>query len=474
MTIAPEASTWRRVLDSRPVLSPRVRAFREALRLPIDQPIVMSGHQAAIWHPGILAKYIAAAHARSVFGAAAAWVVVDQDPEDFTSIRVPARTRADASTAGRLESRSVRLISEEIAALLATDHAPCAIGPVPVRDSAAALTQALAGDATAIDSIALGVERIASALRDAGQGTISAAQQVSAAVASLVAPIVPPLPTLFASALARTEFVGWLLSVMRDDPSRCVKAYNDAVVGFPRAGIAALAERASSGTSPHRDCELPLWRISPTEPRRQRVWASELSTIPRAELAPRALLLTAILRLGACDLFIHGTGGGGHTGASGYDAVTDDWIANWLGVTASPLAPTATVTATLRLPLANVPLPGERQVAHARWLAHHARHDGAFLGPDAARAKQQALAVMDSQATRPARRAAYADMHRALAAARDVHAPHLKALDEQASNLARLRAAGAVADDRTWAFPLYAPAALAALSETIKTRLTGV
>ena len=40
--------------------SAEARAFREQLGLPTDRPIVMSGHQAQIWHPGILSKYLAA------------------------------------------------------------------------------------------------------------------------------------------------------------------------------------------------------------------------------------------------------------------------------------------------------------------------------------------------------------------------------------------------------------------------------
>ncbi len=464
------------MLASRPPLSARARAFREALRLPVDQPVVMSGHQATVWHPGILAKYLAAAHAREAFSAAAAWVVVDQDPEDFTTIRVPVRLsdRPGGSSLSRLEARDVRLIAEDITTLLATDHAPCALGPVPVRDGPAALHAAMAGGAPATDSIAPGVEGIARAVRDAGQGTISAAQQVAAAVANLVAPIVPPLPNLFASALARTEFVGWLLSVMRDDPQRCARAYNDAVAEHPGAGIAPLASRDATNGGP--DVELPLWRISPTEPRRRRVWASEIATVPRAELAPRALLLTAILRLGACDLFIHGTGGGGDSGASGYDGIMEAWIAEWLGigVTGSGperMAPMATVSATLLLPLADADLPEPAVVARARWAAHHARHDGAFLGPEVARVKSDALAVMTRESSRAARREAYTRMHHAIANARDARAADLASLDRQAAALAEQLIAGAIAHSRTWAFPLYSGEALARLSAAIRERL---
>ena len=58
-------------------------------------------------------------------------------------------------------------------------------------------------------------------------------------------------------------------------------------------------------------------------------------------LMPRALLLTALVRLGMCDLFIHGTGG------LIYDRVTEQWFADWLGQAEGSIAPMIGVTAAV-------------------------------------------------------------------------------------------------------------------------------
>lgn len=481
ITIQPPPAGWREMLARRSAADPRSRAFREALRLPLDRPVIASGHQATIWHAGIMAKYVAVAHACDVLGAAPLWVVVDHDPEDFTTLAAPARvpapgggTGGDGGRGERLVRREVRLVSEEIAALLAGGCAPGGIGPVPVRDPAAALGDALAeGSATAaLPGVAEAVARIGRALSDAAAGTRSAAEQVAAATAALIAPIldpVKPLPTIMASSLARTEFFGWLVGMMRDDPMACARAYNAAAAESPDARIALLATRTGRGGNGPEPVELPLWHVRPGDPIRRRVWSSDLASIPRQELAPRALLLTGLLRLAGCDLFVHGTGGGGADGASGYDAITERWFAEWLGM---PLAPTATVTATLTLPLldARDPAPTRADAARARWRAHHARHDGAFLGPEAAGAKSAALGVIAATRDRSARRQAYAAMHRALAAARSARAGAMADLAREADRVAARAADGEVARDRTWPFPLHGIDRLREFSRAMRDR----
>jgi len=479
ITIQPAPAAWREMLACRAPLDPRARALREALRLPIDRPVIASGHQATIWHAGILAKYLAVAHACDALGAAPLWVVVDHDPEDFTTLAVPARVPVPGPSegaSGRLARREVRLVSEEIAALLAADGAPRAIGPVPIRDPEAALADALApGHATpALPGVADAVAGVGRALSDAAAGTTSAAEQVAAATATLIAPILEPLkplPTIMASSLARTEFFGWLVGMMRDEPVACVRAYNAAASAHPDARISPLATRGGGGDAGQGShaVELPLWHVRSTDPIRRRVWSSDLPGIPRQELAPRALLLTGLLRLAGCDLFVHGTGGGGADGASGYDAITDRWLADWLGL---PLAPTATVTATLTLPLLDprAPAPTRADAARARWQAHHARHDGAFLGPGAAQAKSAALGVINATRDRAARRSAYASMHRVLADARAARSGAIDELTRKADQADALAADADVARDRTWPFPLHGLESLLAFDRAVRDR----
>jgi hypothetical protein len=82
-------------------------------------------------------------------------------------------------------------------------------------------------------------------------------------------------------------------------------------------------------------------------------------------LAPRALLLTALMRADCSDLFIHGTGG------AIYDQLTEQWIKTWLGRT---LAPMTVVSADLHLNF-DVPMAQARDVTRAKWWQHHLPHN---------------------------------------------------------------------------------------------------
>ncbi len=464
ITIAPPAAAWRSLLADRPTPSPAALRFREQLGLPTDRPVILSGHQAALWHAGILAKHLAASHAARALAAAAAWVVVDQDPEDFTSVRLPVSHATGEVTAGRW-----RLASEELAQLLAADHAPASIPPFTPRQPPS--PRELEG-APALPSVAAGLVAIAAALASSQAHSASAAEQVASATESLIAPFAPTLPLLFASGLSRTDFFAWFVAQLALNPCRAAQTYNAAAARHPSARIAALAGPGAIPGATSGRCELPLWRLDPSTGVRSRVWSDQLAAIPTTQLAPRALALTAILRLAACDLFIHGTGGAGLDGASGYDAITAEWLSAWLGPSGAPgpLAPTATVTATLTLPLAAEPPPTPEAAAHAAWRAHHARHDPELLAsPSLATLKRTTLAAIGATRDRRERAEHFQRLHAALRTARAARAADLDALAQAAADLRRRADAGALLADRTWSFPFHAQAALADLSARIAT-----
>lgn len=468
ITIAPPAPSWRTLLADRPPLSPAALRFREQLGLPTDRPVILSGHQAAFWHPGILAKHLAAAHAARALGAAAAWIVVDQDPEDFTTLRLPVRAAAPPHD---IAPARWRLASEEIAQLLAADHAPAAIPPFTPRQP---LTDRELEGAPALPSVGAGLSAIAAALNRAQTSSASAAEQIARATQALIAPFAPelaPLPLLFASRLAQTDFFAWFVAQLALNPCRAAQTYNAAAARRPAARIAALAGPGAITGATSGRCELPLWRLDPASGIRSRVWSDQLAAIPIAQLAPRALTLTALLRLAACDLFIHGTGGAGLDGSSGYDAITSDWLLAWLGPDnpfTPHLAPTATVTATLILPLAAEPPPTPEAAAHAAWQAHHARHDAdALASPALATLKRSALAAIGATDDRRQRAEHFQRLQAALRDARTARAPQLEALAQSAADLRRRAAAGAILADRTWPFPLHQSSALTDLSSRI-------
>ena len=78
------------------------RALAVSVGAPIETrgPVFFRGHQAAFWHPGILAKLFAAnAAARAVRRKVTRWIVVDQDDNDPWRVRYPVR-KADGGDRG--------------------------------------------------------------------------------------------------------------------------------------------------------------------------------------------------------------------------------------------------------------------------------------------------------------------------------------------------------------------------------------
>jgi len=95
--IDPDPCAWRGRVERWAGRRPdEAAAFRRQLGLCESAPLVMTGHQAQVWHCGVLAKYFALdAFARHI-GAEAAWVVPDQDAHAGDPIEAPFR-RTDGS-----------------------------------------------------------------------------------------------------------------------------------------------------------------------------------------------------------------------------------------------------------------------------------------------------------------------------------------------------------------------------------------
>ncbi len=443
--IRPEPRAWGAALSvNRAATNPAAHLFRRQLGLPTEVPIVMSGHQARFWHAGILAKHFATLHAAAAHHAHPAWVVVDQEEADFLDLRFPTRDATGALGEGRYRIVPAAMTAPEITALAVPAFDP---EPLPASLSAAAC-----------NAITPALQRTRDALLR-HRACASAAEQVARAAADLAAPFTrAQLPTLlFASRLARTTLLGELVQRMSANPAACHTAYNAALAATPRTGIAPLA----ADTARDR-LELPLWHIDASGHRR-RAWSTDLNTCDVRSLAPRALLLTGLLRLAACDLFVHGLGGGG------YDHATELWFAAWLG---ESLAPTAVATATLLLPLLDHPPTAPADIARARWAAHHARHSPVALAQWGAEQEKRALATRIARTPlRRVRAALFARMHALLADVRAAHTTRLADLAARADTLAARAATERLAADRTWPFMLHSEHSLARLSELIAARL---
>jgi hypothetical protein len=418
LTIRPEPAAWGALLSAswqRPGADQR-RAFRGELGLPVDRPLVLTGHQPEFWHPGILAKYLAADAAAARYQAAVAWLVVDQAQPAAVAVRYPAMVE------GRLTAREMAITA---------DH------------------DATVPDDAATPFVRDGLERIAASMR-AARGEPTMTRRVGRALDDLLRPLVStPARTIYATQLSGTTLFRGLVERIRRDPQACVSAYNAAAARHPGVGVRPLiADEVQDRW------ELPVWQLAPGGVRR-RVFAEMLADAPVEQLAPRALLMTGLVRLAGCDLFIHGTGGGGtDDNHEGYDTVTEEWLRAWLG--AEGLAPIAVVSATLLLPLAAEPPPSSAEVQRAVWAAHHARHDPAMTGDAPAAARKRALVdTIRARRDRPARAGLYRTMHAGLEDYRARRGGVLDSLSRRAEDLATRLAGAAILSDRTWPFPLY-------------------
>ncbi len=425
VTIQPPTAGWPRQVGSRSELA---RQTRLALGLPGDRIVVMSGHQAQLWHAGIAAKAFAATQVAHAVGGVSAWVTVDQDATDPGAIAYPT---ADLHTAiWRLDPATGAAVRKSELAAVGTRPAERAFADVPANMHV---------------QVQLGAQNVLKALqRHAGESTL--ATQFSAAAFEPLQGLAPIDTQCCATVLAGTAIFDAALSLMQHAPRLCAERYNSAIAGVPAARLRPLVVTDVR-------IELPLWRVRSNMPRTP-VFAHDLATVPREQLAPRALLMTALLRAAACDVFIHGVGGGV------YDQATDAWWHTWLAdashasaqsLRAMPLAPTAVVTATRRVQFAGVHVPTPQEIDAAVWRAHRTNHDVAVLGPAAVTRKQELLQALAQAPRRSAtRRAMYRELHRLIAEAREQGAEAISKAKVDAQIALQSRTVAETAHARTW------------------------
>lgn len=390
-------------------------------------PLVATGHQATLWHPGILSKYLVSSRLAETAGGTEIRLLVDQDVHPIGPLLLPRGRDVSA-----LEVASIPFDEPH-------RDAPTGRRPRVIARRDADLRDCL-------PSVVRGAGEVLAAIT-AHADAADAASQVSGAIADLAAAWIPRREPIRASTILATPIGLALLDAIADDPAAAAGSFNAALALDPRAARPLAIDEAR--------VEAPLWRISASRPRervlldlaatpsaRREILRAEALAVPSL-LAPRGLLLTGLVRL-VVDHFIHGRGGWR------YDRVTERWFESWLG---ARLAPISLVTADLRLPHGDAE-GGEVDVvpSRRRW------HDpfGAIDGSPS-ETKRSCLARIDGAPRRsPARRRAYLAMHQAIdRARRDRSVPDPREATRSAQIAAR----------RDWAFPLYEPSAIDSLAE---------
>lgn len=370
---------------------------RAALGLPADRFIVLTGHQAGIWHAGIAEKFLVGARLAAERSGVLVHVVVDHDLNDAALVAFP------ALVGGKL-------------ARLALERSPRGAGPNALRKPVRTMRPERAHEVPAeIEAPLAAIERAVAAER----GRENLAMQMAHAANALLAPRARVDHTVAATAIAALPFA----EAMRAHFAPMREAYNAAVRG---ERIAPLAPG-----------ELPFWKLDRATMSRSALMEGDAADL----VAPRALTLTAIARLVLCDEFIHGTGGGR------YDLAMERWITAAFGDDArAALALMSVVTATKLAPLAKHVAAFD---AAATPEAQRALEQDPFNDDGATkRALRDAIT-----GTRAEKRTAYLAMRRAIIDARAARATELASLRTRIAANRDAIAAHALANDRTWPFP---------------------
>ncbi|GJM19389.1 MAG: hypothetical protein DHS20C14_16020 [Phycisphaeraceae bacterium] len=437
VTLDPDASAWAGLLqehvEARGPLSAEARTFREQLGLPTDRPVVMSGHQAEFWHPGILAKLLAANALAARTGAAVAWLVVDQDTNHPFRLALPERDDKAAFRARAWEmgpdplGRPTRSVP------------PVTPGSPPNTEFAAELGERLPA--------------IREALR-AHAGATTAAVQVTEALFDLLEGITPSPRVVYASSLAKTDLFRSIVASMLADPRSVQSSYNDAAGRHRGAGVRRLGESETGGI------ELPVWRF---DERGGRAPAFQNEIIDADNLAPRGMLATGLMRLAASDVFVHGTGG------QAYERINDVWLPKLVG--GAGLAPFFTASADVLLVMGGASTSAA-EAERSRWLAHHARHQPQMVGETGLQAARDELVakIAAAPADSDERAGLFKELHALLDEFRGRRSEDLQALEHDADTLAAGMDWKLLAQDRAWPAVVHEPGTLERLRDEIEAR----
>ncbi len=346
----------------------------------VDAPLIVTGHQPELYHPGVWVKDFLMQRFGDETGASAVDIVVDTD--GFKSVAVTAPCL----------SPTVRRCRQYLA--VGTANGCYLTAPAPSDDAVEEFCQV--GDEMLATLPAPALRRHFSAfcevLISASREAENLAEAVTIARRRYEAPAGTDYAEVPVSWLARTQAFSAFVAAIACDAPRFAEAYNSALAEY------RLLARVRSAAQPVPDLnvadsgrvELPLWVIR--DGVRETLWAervadgvalttdasgiallpvdarSAASVIPGLDalIAPKALALTMFARMFVCDLFVHGLGG------ARYDRVTDEICRRYFRID-EPLG-YATASLTLYLPL-GMRLVSEADVSAARERLNRLDHN---------------------------------------------------------------------------------------------------
>lgn len=328
-----------------------------------QKPIILSGHQPEMFHPGVWAKHFAADHLAATHGGVAVTLLIDSDVARSSSLRVPS---------GTVERPIVEAVPFD-----APPGQPVPFEEFRIRDRDAfesfgrRAAAAIAGlvERPLVESFwPLAVER-SGETDNVGLCVAQARHQLEGkwGLTTLEVP---------QSAICDTDSFHWFAAHLLANLPRLFDVYNASVAEYRQANrIRSRAHPVPDLEADGQWLEAPFWVWDKHDPRRRPLfvrhggdglvlgdrekWRTVLPLSPDGEAADavqqlgelarsgvkirtRALLTTMFARMFLGDLFIHGIGG------AKYDQLTDELIRRFFGLRPPHFL---ALSATLRLPI---------------------------------------------------------------------------------------------------------------------------
>lgn len=342
---------------------------------PDDGLLLATGHQPVLVHPGIWIKVLAMSRLVPA-GSVGLHCIVDSDALDVVAAEVP------SVVDGRLVR--ARVVLAEAAPDVPAEAMPA---PTPAQWRAFLADIDARIRTVAVPDVLAGWERTLAL--PPPPVTAGLAGAVTFVRRTLEGP--RPYLDLPVSQLHRTAAFRRFCWAVVQDARRFAEEHNATLAAYrAHYGVRTTAQPFPDLLIGDGVVEVPFWivRDGRRRPLMVEVTARRLlaetepvGTIPQdpdepgfaaLPIRPRALALTAFVRLGVADLFVHGIGGGR------YDRATDAVVRAFFGVAPPPYA---TVTATLWLPFARGVRPADERRRLHRQLLDLQHNPDRFLPP---------------------------------------------------------------------------------------------
>ena len=364
------------------------RAVPEPLDTELDAPIIMSGHQPELFHPGVWAKNFAIHGLAQQHGGHAINVIVDNDICATSSIRVPTGTLESPTIASTMYDSSQRKIPYEERRICDTELF------ASFGKRTAATISPLVADPL-INTFWTPATEASCRSNNLGQCLAEARHvyEEQIGLETLEYPL---------SRICDTTPFRWFACHLLANLPMLWEIYNDALSEYRQTHKLRSHSHPVPNLAMDGDyLEAPFWMWSDKSPERLPVFARyvgdaiELTDRHKLRLSlnldsdqdagsavqqlkqfaqngirirPRALLTTMYLRLFLCDLFVHGVGG------AKYDEVTNRVLQQFFNIEPPSFLVTS-ATSILPIPTAQV-TPAE--LRHNTWLlrdmTYHPEH----------------------------------------------------------------------------------------------------